>query len=141
MERWNTSWIWGDGDIYENPERTILDAADQWVARHAEEHPGLKAALADGALMKRARTLTFDWVRASEERVNELRRSDGIRKDLSSSHLQRTAVAVVRAFVTRHSTFSTFLSEPLDGLQRWQSALQRACIAPQHACFSFSSLF
>jgi hypothetical protein len=26
----------------------------------------------------------------------------------------------MRAFTTKHETFATFLSEPLDGLQRWQ---------------------
>jgi hypothetical protein len=37
------------------------------------------------------------------------------------SHVHRTATGVVRALVSRHQTFATFLSEPLDaGLQRWQ---------------------
>jgi hypothetical protein len=36
--------------------------------------------------------------------------------------VHRTITSVVAAFITKHSTFATFLSEPLDGLQRWQSA-------------------
>ncbi len=106
--------------VYEDPERTILDAGEAWIAQHADAHAALKAALADGALMKRARALTYDWQRAAENRVEELRRSEGIRIDMASGHVQRTAVGVLRALVTRHSTFATFLSEPLDGLQRWQ---------------------
>ena len=38
------------------------------------------------------------------------------------SHLHRTCTELARAVITKHSTFATFLSEPLDGLQRWQSA-------------------
>jgi hypothetical protein len=41
---------------------------------------------------------------------------------MAHGHVHRTAASIVRAFVSKHSTFATFLSEPLDGLQRWQSA-------------------
>jgi hypothetical protein len=41
---------------------------------------------------------------------------------MGRSHVQRMMTNIVRAFTTKHETFATFLSEPLDGLQRWQSA-------------------
>jgi hypothetical protein len=34
--------------------------------------------------------------------------------------VHRIGTELMRALVTQHSTFATFLSEPLDGLQRWQ---------------------
>ena len=41
---------------------------------------------------------------------------------MSLSHVHRIGTELMRALVTQHETFATFLSEPLDGLQRWQSA-------------------
>jgi hypothetical protein len=128
LERLNVSWIFGDGDLYPEQERTIVDGAREWVERHAAAHPKLAEALADGAPKRAARKRTAQWRRASEQRVGELRRSDGIRAHMARSHMHRTATGIVRAFVSKHSTFATFLSEPLDGLQRWQSAF-RACAA------------
>jgi hypothetical protein len=51
-------------------------------------------------------------------------------RQMGLSHLHRTCTELARAVITQHSTFATFLSEPLDGLQRWQSALcARVCAA------------
>jgi hypothetical protein len=108
--------------LYPAVERTIVDGAREWVERHAAAHPALAAALADGAPKRAARKRTAQWRRASEQRIGDLRRSDGVRKYMSRGHVHRTATSIVRAFVSKHSTFATFLSQPLDGLQRWQSA-------------------
>jgi hypothetical protein len=122
LERLNVSWFFGDGDLYPETERTIVDGAREWVERYADANPKLAKALADGALKRTARKLTVQWRRANEARVSELRRSKAIRKYMAHGHVHRTAASIVRAFVSKHSTFATFLSEPLDGLQRWQSA-------------------
>jgi hypothetical protein len=120
LQRLNMSWIFGDGLLYDKVEKTIVDAGFEWLSRHAEQHPKLQEALADGKLLARAKNVTDLWHRASEARVDQLRRSDGIRDFMSLSHLHRAINNVVRALFTQHSTFSCFLSEPLDGLQRWQ---------------------
>ena len=39
---------------------------------------------------------------------------------MSLSHLHRAITNIARALFTKHSTFAVFLSEPLDGMQRWQ---------------------
>jgi hypothetical protein len=41
---------------------------------------------------------------------------------MALSHAHRSLVTILRAVLTQHDTFSTFLSEPLEGMQRWQSA-------------------
>ena len=120
LQRLNVSWVHGDGDTYDKEEMTIVDGAFQWLSKHAEKHPKLQAALADGKLLGRAKDVTDLWHHASEARVEELRRSEGIRHFMSLSHLHRSVNSVVRAMCMEHSTFSTFLSTPLDGLQRWQ---------------------
>ena len=41
---------------------------------------------------------------------------------MNLSHAHRSLVSIMRALITQHETFSTFLAEPLEGMQRWQSA-------------------
>jgi hypothetical protein len=117
----------GDGELYPETELTIVDAAEDWLAAYAAQHPALAAALADGALQMRAARTTLLWRRACAQRVSELRRSKGLRSQLGLSQLHRTLTNIMSAFVTQHSTFSTFLSEPLDALQRWQRACACGC--------------
>ena len=111
LSRMNASWVWGDGDIYEEHERTIVDAGREWVQRYAEEMPALKAALADGGMERAAQRATMRWHRACEQRIAEVRRSEAITSHMALSHLHRSATNVLRALITQHSTFATFLSE------------------------------
>jgi hypothetical protein len=136
------SWIWGDGarlvcplappparrdtphrpagDLYEPQERTIVDAGRQWVERYASERPTLAAALLDDSVRKRSKRIVRAWRQACELRVAELRRTKAIREQMGLSHVHRVGTDLMRALITQHSTFACFLSEPLDGLQRWQ---------------------
>ena len=77
--------------------------------------------LADGALVHAAAHMVAQWHRAWERRVDELRREKPIREHMALSHVHRTGIELMRAICTKHSTFSIFLSVPLDGLQRWQA--------------------
>lgn len=123
-------YIWGDGDTYDETERTIVDAGREWIEQHAVEHPALADALADGLLEKRAKVITVAWHATQERRVEELRRCEGITDQMAASQSHRTITNIVRAFVTQNDTFACFLSEPLDGLQRWQmvrSPIATAC--------------
>jgi hypothetical protein len=74
------------------------------VEAYAAAHPALAAALEDGALRQRAKQVTMLWKRANEQRVAELRRADGIRAQMSHSHVHRTLTGVARAFTTKHET-------------------------------------
>ena len=79
----------------------MVDAGREWIERYAEEQPALKAALADGAVERRAHRVTTLWHRACEERVAELRRSEAIRSQMNLSHLHRTCTELTRALVTK----------------------------------------
>ena len=124
LQTLNMSWLWGptsdNGDAYPPEERTIVDAAREWIEVLAAEQPALAAALADGALAKAGVRTVANWHRAWERRVNDLRTSEAVTKTMRKAHTQRTSIEVLRALCTKHSTFSVFLSAPLDGLQRWQ---------------------
>jgi hypothetical protein len=66
-------------------------AAREWIEAQAVAHPPLAAALADGALGKSAASLTRLWARTFEQRVLELRRSEGIRAQMNRSHVRSRA--------------------------------------------------
>ncbi len=109
-----------------------MDGAREWVEGYAASRPALAEALQDGAVQRVAAHTTLLWRRACDARIGELRRSDGVRKLMNRSHVHRTVTAVTRAFTMKHGTFAVFLSEPMDGLQRWQSACSwHTCV---HAC-------
>ena len=99
-------WIWGDGDLYPETERTIVDAAREWVEKYAEERPALKEALADDKVRRRAKSFTRLWVRAFQERVRELRASPAILAQRNLSQTHRVATEMMRALVMRHDTFA-----------------------------------
>ena len=105
------SWIWGDGDLYLSPERTVVDGAYDWLARYSAERPALKQLLADDSMRKRAKRLTRLWRRACEMRVKELRQSDAIRAQRVLAQAHRATAEVLRAVCTQHETFAVFLSE------------------------------
>ena len=100
---------------------TIVDGGREWIETQAAEWPMLAAALQDGKVMMEARKTTLQWNRAWEHCVNELRASPALRYQMGRSHVHRTAIGITRALMTKNETFRTFLAEPLDGLQRWQS--------------------
>ncbi len=44
------------------------------------------------------------WKRANEQRVLELRRTEGIRTQMSASHVHRTITGILHAFTRKHET-------------------------------------
>jgi hypothetical protein len=100
----------------------MVDAAREWIEAQCVERPALAAALSDEAMRKVARRTTNKWRRAWELRVEDLRKTTTIRKQMNRSHITRTCTGMARALVSKHETLSVFLAEPLDGLQRWQGA-------------------
>jgi hypothetical protein len=122
LERMQSSWLWGSGEEYGAEECTVVDAGRAWVARQAAAHAPLGAALADGGVARAACWVTARWRAAWMAAIEDLRRTDAIVNDRLLTQAERACTNVWRAMVTKHSTAAVFLSEPLDGLQRWQSA-------------------
>jgi hypothetical protein len=122
LERSPQCRIWGDGETYAAEEKTMVDAAREWIERYAAERPTLKRALKDGKLAARASDLTKQWEACAVDVASALRHSEGVMAQMTRSQVHRASNSVVRAFATKHDTLKVFLSVPLDGLQRWQSA-------------------
>jgi hypothetical protein len=151
LQTLNVAWLWGptsdNGDAYPPQERTIVDAGREWIEALAAEQPALAEAMADGMLAKAGVRTVAKWHRAWERRVTDLRTGEAVTKTMKKSHIHRTSVEMMRAVCTKHETFAVrrlcddaaclplltsachllrasqvFLSAPLDGMQRWQSA-------------------
>ena len=121
LERIPLSWLTSDAEDADSAsERTLVDDAHAWLASHAARHPALAPLLADGSLQAAATEAVRGWERAWNVRVAALRRCPAILSQRARSHLERSASDVYTALREKHELFSTFLSEPLDGLRRWQ---------------------
>ncbi len=120
LESMNCCWLATDGNDYGGCERTIVDSAHAWLDAQAAAHPALQSALRGGAAAAAAGHATRRWHRAWGRRIAEVRRSEAVLAHAGTARAHRAASELLRALVTRHETFRTFLSEPLDGLQRWQ---------------------
>ena len=114
LQTLNMCWLWGptsdNGDAYPPEERTIIDAAREWIEALAAEQPALAAALEDGGLAKAGVRTVARWHRAWERRVNDLRTSEAVTKTMRKAQTQRTSVEVLRALCMKHETFAVFLS-------------------------------
>ena len=111
LEKMNVSWIWGDGDLYPEEERTIVDGAREWIEAYAAEHPALASVLADGSVRRSAEKTSILWHRAAERRILELRKAPAIRKQMNRSHVHRTLTGVVRAITNQHGACSLAAAE------------------------------
>jgi hypothetical protein len=116
LESINVCWLATNGDEFPETERTIVDAAYEWIESQTKEHPELKTVLADGAAA--AQRIVPLWHSAWLRRIAAVRRSEAVLAHVGTSHAHRAGGELMRALVTRHETFRIFLSEPLDGLQR-----------------------
>ena len=101
-------------------ERTVVDAARQWLDATAARFPLLQPLLADEELPAKAALVMSRWDMVISHRIAELRRSETVTQYMAIAHVQRIGSNLVHKVVTKHDTFSTFLKPPLDGLSRWQ---------------------
>jgi len=105
LQRLNVSWIWGDGDLYTNPELTIVDAGRLFVEKLSAEKPALAEALKSGSILTAAKRTTGLWKRANEMRVAELRRSEPMTSQMAISHVHRAGTEMTRALVVGVRSF------------------------------------
>jgi hypothetical protein len=114
-----------------------VDVGREWIRSYAKQRPSLAAALVDDtsdqSVRKRAKHTVHKWRAACEWRVGELRRTQAIRSQMSMSHLHRLATDLMRALITKHETFATFLSEPVRALFVLRTSIALACAADGRA--------
>jgi hypothetical protein len=120
LERLPVCVLAGDARLFPERERTVVDAAREWVEREAAAKSALASALASGSLARLAEAATAAWHAATEARIGALRRAHAIRATMPAAQRQRAAMQLTRALVNRHPMISVFASEPLDGLRRAQ---------------------
>jgi hypothetical protein len=101
LQTLNVSWLWTDGDLYPEIEKTIVDAGREWVEAYSAERPALAAALDDGGVERAAQRVVLQWHRAWVRRVSELRRAKAVTSNAPLSHLHRACTEITRAFCTK----------------------------------------
>jgi hypothetical protein len=100
------------------PEVTLVDLAERWLAAAAGRDAALAAALPHARA--KAAQMTREWFLRQEERVGKLREHEVAAEFHLSSQLQRLTRDVVKAVQTKHETFSIFLAPSQEGVRRWQ---------------------
>ena len=120
MDRLECCWVVNGmaSKDFDEPEVTLADAADVWLAARAAEDPLLAAALPHARA--KASRMMAEWEMVQEERVAELRSFSQGGKFYTATQLSRLTGDCAKAVQTKHEIFSTFLGAPQDGMQRWQ---------------------
>ena len=122
LERMKVSWFAGDGEACPAIERTIVDAAREWLEGHAAEHPELERELDEKrgeAMFAEGRAITLAWQRTWMHRVKLLRREEAMRSHLAVDHAERAGRSIILAAQLKHDTMRSFLA-PASRWRRWQ---------------------
>ena len=115
LKEMGSSWLLDD----EAPERTLVDAAAEYLRAQSKHDKRLRKLLKSGELEAAADKARTDWSRIQAVNVLALRDADVINRFTLLTHLQRASARVVRSMMTDHGTFATFLDT--EGyIMRWQ---------------------
>ena len=110
------SWLLSEED---EEERTIVDAAQEYIQAQSDAHPDVADVLAAGAVQVAAARAVKRWRAAMEFAISKTRAADLIQSVHTLTHVQRASGRIVKSIQTNHKTFATFLDA--DGfLRRWQ---------------------
>ena len=161
LQGMDVSWLL-DEEAEEGEERTIVDAAREWLETQGKEDARVQALLDSGELAKAAEKTIEAWKKVQEQNIAELRKLDVLNRFTALTHFQRATGRVIKSIMTDHGaltscmpaaacscshastpraeTFATFLDA--DGyIMRWQRfsahpALSRfcACMLTRAAC-------
>ena len=119
-----------DDEAAEGEERTVVDAARDWLAAQGAADARVQALLDSGELAKAAHDAVAAWKKVTEHSIARLRDHDTINRNTAMTHIQRASSRVVKSLMTGHETFSIFLN-PDAYIMRWQrfSACPRLLVA------------
>ena len=110
------SWLLSEED---EEERTIVDAAQEYIQAQSDAHPEVADALAAGSVQVAAERAVKRWRAAMEFAISKTRAADLIKSAHTLTHVQRASGRIVKSIQSNHETFATFLDA--DGfLRRWQ---------------------
>jgi hypothetical protein len=154
LEGMDVCWL-VDDEAQEGEERTIVDAAREWLEAQGAADPRV-GALLDGGELSTAAVKTIDvWRKVLENNIAAVRSLDVLNRFTALTHFQRATARVIKSVMTDHGavhealhaslcadaarrsteTFATFLDA--DGyIMRWQrfSAHSLCVLCPHRAC-------
>ena len=104
LENMDVCWL-VDDEPEEGEERTIVDAAREWLEAQGEADPRVAELLESGELSRAADKTIASWKAIMEHNIAEVRRLDVLNRFTALTHLQRATGRVIKSVMTDHGAF------------------------------------
>ena len=120
LESMDVCWL-VDDEAEEGEERTIVDAAREWLEAQGEADARVAALLESGELAAAASKTIDTWRKVMEHNIAEVRRTDVLSRFTALTHLQRSTGRVIKSVMTDHgeaARMGRFASLPASALTR-----------------------
>ena len=104
LEGMDVCWL-VDDEPEEGEERTIVDAAREWLEAQGEADPRVAELLESGELSRAADKTIASWKAIMEHNIAEVRRLDVLNRFTALTHLQRATGRVIKSVMTDHGAF------------------------------------
>ena len=101
LEGMDVCWL-VDDEPEAGEERTIVDAAREWLEAQGEADPRVAELLESGELLRAADKTIAAWRAIMEHNIAELRRLDVLNRFTALTHLQRATGRVIKSIMTDH---------------------------------------
>ena len=120
LENMDVCWLIDD-EAEEGEERTIVDAAREWLEAQGEADPRVAALLESGELAKAADKAIDLWRRVMVSNIAAVRRADVLNRFTALTHLQRATGRVIKSIMTDHGkapevSCAAFFSDACDAV-------------------------
>ena len=106
LQGMDVSWLLDD-EAEEGEERTIVDAAREWMEAQGKEDARVQALLDSGELAKAAEKTIEAWKKVQEQNIAELRKLDVLNRFTALTHFQRATGRVIKSIMTDHGALTS----------------------------------
>ena len=104
LEGMDVCWL-VDDEPEEGEERTIVDAAREWLEAQGEADERVAELLESGKLSRAADKTIASWKAIMEHNIAEVRRLDVLNRFTALTHLQRATGRIIKSVMTDHGAF------------------------------------
>jgi hypothetical protein len=104
LEALDCCWL-----VDEDEERTIVDAAREWLEAQAEADERVRDLLAGDALKKAVSRTIKDWKAIQEHQIAQVRNTEVLSYFTALTHIQRATGRVVKSMMTDHGALLRLL--------------------------------
>ena len=106
LQGMDASWLL-DEEAEDGEERTVVDAAREWLEAQGKEDARVQALLNSGELAKAAEKAIETWKKVQEQNIAELRKLDVLNRFTALTHFQRATGRVIKSMMTDHGALTS----------------------------------